>query len=132
MRAIISLFLFLAPVFSFYHPVPYFLENPCRMAALDPSPSSKKTKLFATSSLDVLSSHTVIVADTGDVDAIRAQRPTDATTNPSLIYKAAIMPAYEGLVKTSLAYGKGDLGKTMDKLAVAFGKEIAGIVPGNV
>jgi transaldolase len=52
---------------------------------------------------------TVCVADTGDVDAIKRLKPQDATTNPSLIYKAATMPQYAKLVDDAVAYGKGDL-----------------------
>ena len=52
---------------------------------------------------------TVVVADTGDVDAIKRLKPQDATTNPSLIYKAATMEQYAKLVDDAVAYGKGDL-----------------------
>ena len=48
--------------------------------------------------LDSLKKYTTVVADTGDIDAIRQHRPQDATTNPSLLYKAAQMPAYRHLV----------------------------------
>lgn len=75
---------------------------------------------------------TVIVADTGDVDSIKRLKPQDATTNPSLIYKAATMSQYAKLVDDAVAYGKGDLETVMDKLAVNFGAEITKIVPGYV
>ena len=52
--------------------------------------------------------YTIVVADTGDVDAIERLKPQDATTNPSLIYKAAQMPQYSKLVDDAVAYGKGD------------------------
>ena len=65
------------------------------------------------SQLDVLKSMTVIVADTGDIEAIRKFKPQDATTNPSLIYKAAIMEEYSSLVDDAVAYGKGDLSTIM-------------------
>lgn len=85
------------------------------------------------SALDDLKGMTTVVADTGDVDSIRAFTPTDATTNPSLIYAAAQMPQYRHLVDDAIAYGKnkgGDvLSQTMDKLAVNFGCEILKIVP---
>lgn len=84
------------------------------------------------SQLDQLKEYTIVVADTGDVDAIKRLAPQDATTNPSLLYKAAQMPQYESLVKDAVAYGKGDLGLVMDKLAVNFGTEITKIVPGYV
>jgi transaldolase len=84
---------------------------------------------------------TILVADTGDVEAIRRLKPTDATTNPSLIYKAASLPQYKGLVEDAIAYGKRlpastsdkeRLAVTMDRLAVNFGTEITKIVPGYV
>lgn len=75
---------------------------------------------------------TTIVADTGDIEAIRKFKPEDATTNPSLIYKAATMTAYSSLVDDAIAYGKGDVSTVMDKLAVNFGIEITKIVPGYV
>jgi len=79
-----------------------------------------------------LKDFTVVVSDTGDVDAIKRLKPQDATTNPSLIYKAASMPQYAHLVDDAIAYGKGDLAVIMDKLAVNFGTEITKIVPGYV
>ncbi|CAB9504423.1 Transaldolase B [Seminavis robusta] len=75
---------------------------------------------------------TVVVADTGDVEAIKRLKPQDATTNPSLIYKAATMSQYAKLVDDAVAYGKGDVATVMDKLAVNFGAEITKIVPGYV
>jgi len=75
---------------------------------------------------------TTVVADTGDVNAIKKFSPQDATTNPSLIYKAAMMADYASIVDDAVAYGEGDLSVTMDKLAVAFGTEISKIVPGYV
>lgn len=79
-----------------------------------------------------LKEYTIVVADTGDVDAIKRLKPQDATTNPSLIYKAATMTQYETLVDDAISYGKGDLSLVMDKLAVNFGTEITKIVPGYV
>jgi len=79
-----------------------------------------------------LKDFTVVVSDTGDVDAIKRLKPQDATTNPSLIYKAASMPQYAHLVDDAIAYGKGDLAVIMDKLAVNFGTEITKIFPGYV
>mmetsp|Transcript_44414 Transcript_44414/g.65912 ORF Transcript_44414/g.65912 Transcript_44414/m.65912 type:complete len:313 (-) Transcript_44414:202-1140(-) len=84
------------------------------------------------SQFDQLKEHTIVVADTGDVDAINRLKPQDATTNPSLIYKAAVMPEYQKLVDDAIKYGKGDLALVMDKLAVNFGIEITKIVPGYV
>jgi len=54
-------------------------------------------------SLDQLKRHTIIVADTGDIDSIARNKPQDATTNPSLIAKAAQMPQYADLVKEAIA-----------------------------
>ena len=73
---------------------------------------------------------TTVVADTGDFNAIKKFAPQDATTNPSLIYKAATMEEYAHIIDEAVAYGEGDLSVTMDKLAVAFGTEITKIVPG--
>lgn len=86
--------------------------------------------------LEQLKMMTTVVADTGDINSIKAYAPTDATTNPSLIYAAAQMPEYQHLVDAAVAYGKqssGDkaeqLTNTIDKLFVAFGVEILKIVP---
>lgn len=56
-----------------------------------------------------LKKFTICVADTGDVEAIKKVKPQDATTNPSLIYKAATMEQYADLVDDAISYGKGDL-----------------------
>mmetsp|Transcript_12361 Transcript_12361/g.31163 ORF Transcript_12361/g.31163 Transcript_12361/m.31163 type:complete len:324 (+) Transcript_12361:154-1125(+) len=81
---------------------------------------------------DQLLEHTIVVADTGDVDAIEKIKPQDATTNPSLITKAAVMPAYSKLIDDAVEGGKGDLSLAMDKVSVNFGIEITKIVPGYV
>lgn len=75
---------------------------------------------------------TTVVADTGDFNAIKKFSPQDATTNPSLVYKAAMMEEYAHIVDEAVASGEGDLSVTMDKLAVGFGTEITKIVPGYV
>jgi transaldolase len=82
---------------------------------------------------------TVVVADTGDIEAVRRLKPQDCTTNPTLLLKAAEMPAYEGLVGDALAWGRrqsgsreGVVAAVCDRLAIAFGAELAGIVPGRV
>jgi transaldolase len=88
--------------------------------------------------LDSLRRHTVVVADTGDIDAIRQHRPEDATTNPSLLLKAAQQPAYRELVDRALDdAGSGAAGAArttafLDRLAVNFGCEILKIIPGRV
>src|SRR5215207_10167430 len=89
--------------------------------------------------LESLKRMTVVVADTGDIEAIARYMPRDATTNPSLLYAAARMPQYQNLVEDALAFGDregGDraarLTATLDKLSVNFGCEILKIVPGRV
>ncbi len=89
--------------------------------------------------LDSLKRYTVVVADTGDIDAIRRHTPQDATTNPSLLLKAAQQPQYRGLVDDALADaarvaapGEARTEAFMDRLAVGFGREILQIVPGRV
>jgi len=85
-----------------------------------------------------LAKFTVIVADTGDIDQIKKYKPTDATTNPSLLFKAAGQSQYQHLVEDAVKYGlkngdgKNALSLTMDRLSVNFGKEITKIVPGVV
>jgi transaldolase len=79
--------------------------------------------------LESLRSMTTVVADTGDIEAIRLHKPTDATTNPSLILAAAKMPEYSSLIDDAISKASGDLDLAMDELAVAFGAEILGIVP---
>uniref|UniRef100_A0A7S2H6Z4 Transaldolase n=2 Tax=Helicotheca tamesis TaxID=374047 RepID=A0A7S2H6Z4_9STRA len=101
------------------------------MAGEEEEPSAKKQKTGSTQ-LEQLKEVTTIVADTGDIEAIRKFKPQDATTNPSLIYKAAMMEEYSHLVDDAVKYGKGDVEVIMDKLAVNFGAEITKIVPGYV
>ena len=89
--------------------------------------------------LEQLKSLTTVVADTGDIDAIRRYRPQDATTNPTLLLKAATLPAYQEHVKAALAFGK-QLGRgqtdtlhhATDMLSVLIGKEILGLIPGRI
>ncbi len=89
--------------------------------------------------LEQLKSMTTIVADTGDIEAIRHHRPQDATTNPSLLLKAATLPEYVPLIVDSIAWAKaqsGDRGQqvrdAMDKLAVGAGLEVLKSIPGRV
>ncbi len=87
------------------------------------------------SKLEQLKSMTTIVADTGDMESIRAFQPTDCTTNPTLILKAAQMDAYAHLVDEAINWGrKGGkvAGQVTDRLAVNFGAELSKIVPGRV
>lgn len=90
-------------------------------------------------SLNQLKQHTVVVADTGDIDAIAQHTPQDATTNPSLLFKAAQMPQYNDLVDeaiTTACAGKTRRGELVDaiidQLSVNFGCRILSIVPGRV
>ena len=84
-------------------------------------------------SLDALKQSTVIVADTGDFQAIQAYVPRDATTNPTLILKAAQKPEYAGLVSQTLQqHAQASLSEKVDHLLVRFGTEILSIVPGRV
>ena len=92
--------------------------------------------------LDQLSAMTVVVADTGEIDAIRQFTPRDATTNPSLILAAAQIPAYNELIDRSLRESRQVIGseaaaeevvkEALDEISVTFGKEILKIVPGRV
>ena len=87
------------------------------------------------SKLDQLKSMTTIVADTGDIDSIKAFHPTDCTTNPSLILKAASMPQYKHLVDEAIVWGRSHnavSSEITDRLAVNFGVELTKIVPGRV
>jgi transaldolase len=95
-----------------------------------------------TNLLDQLATMTVVVADTGDIDAIRQFTPRDATTNPSLILAAAQIPTYQSLIDRSLRESRAVIGETapvedvvaeaLDEISVTFGKEILHIVPGRV
>jgi transaldolase len=95
------------------------------------------TEKAMTSQLDALRQHSVIVADTGDIDAIAQFRPQDATTNPSLILKAAQDARYAHIVQAAIAAAgarsaDGWLDAVMENLFVGFGDEILGLVPGRV
>lgn len=91
-----------------------------------------------TSKLEQLKQFTDVVADTGDIEAIRLYKPLDATTNPSLVYKAAQMPQYQDLLTASINASKGitnsaqQLSAACDHLAVGIGLEILKIVPGRI
>lgn len=89
--------------------------------------------------LDALKRSTTVVADTGDIESIARYKPQDATTNPSLLFQAAQQKPYAHLVEQALAkadeQGNDHAAQTeafMDKLFVAFGREILKIVPGRV
>lgn len=89
--------------------------------------------------LDALKQRTVIVADSGDIDSIMAYQPEDATTNPSLIYKAAQLPQYQTLITDAVAAVKsrhpqvqGQVAAIADYLAVSIGALILKNVPGRI
>ena len=92
--------------------------------------------------LDQLAAMTVVVADTGDIDAIKQFTPRDATTNPSLILAAAQIPTYQDLIDRSLKESREVMGadasaeqvvrEALDEICVTFGREILKIVPGRV
>src|ERR1700739_4593818 len=92
--------------------------------------------------LEQLRKYTTVVADTGDIEAMEKFKPTDATTNPSLITAAAQMPQYQPIVDGVLKDAKKKLGEdakdedvakeAFKHLAIAFGKQILAIVPGRV
>jgi len=92
--------------------------------------------------LEQLRTYTVVVADTGDIEAMEKFRPQDATTNPSLITAAAQMPQYQPIVDGVLLAARKELGASatdqavanlaFQRLAIAFGQKILAIVPGRV
>jgi len=92
--------------------------------------------------LEQLRNYTVVVADTGDIEAMEKFRPQDATTNPSLITTAAQLPQYQPIVDGVLKDARNELGEgatdkavanlAFQRLAIAFGKKILAIVPGRV
>ena len=100
---------------------------------MNPTASAPPTQL------DQLKQFTKVVADTGDFATLKEFAPQDATTNPSLILKAAQMPEYRHLLDAAIANnrncglaGKALLNRIVDDLLVAFGTEILKIVPGRV
>lgn len=91
------------------------------------------------SQLDELRKVTVVVADTGDIEAMKLYKPEDATTNPSLILSASALPQYAPLIEDAVAYAKAQsddkdqqLIDAEDKLAVNIGLEILKLVPGRI
>lgn len=92
-----------------------------------------------TNKLEQLKAITTVVADTGDIDAMRRFKPIDATTNPSLLLKAAALPRYRTLLENARVFAY-DLGGTEaeqlthcnDRFAVDVGSEILGIIPGRI
>jgi transaldolase len=79
--------------------------------------------------LDQLKKYTIVVADTGDFEQLKQYAPTDATTNPSLIFSASEQPQYRALLQSAVAKGKKN---ALDQVFVNFGLEILKIIPGRV
>lgn len=87
------------------------------------------------SKLESLKQHTLIVADTGDIEAIRTLQPVDATTNPSLLLKAAEQESYSPLLDRVIAEATGSadpVTEACDRFAVAVGSEIIKLIPGRI
>ncbi|MEJ2419709.1 MAG: transaldolase, partial [Exilibacterium sp.] len=85
--------------------------------------------------LEQLKQFSAVVADTGDIEAIRQYQPLDATTNPSLLFKAAQLPQYQPYLDEAITWGRGQkdpLSAAADKFAVTIGCEILKTVPGRV
>jgi len=89
--------------------------------------------------IDALKRHTIVVADSGDIEAIARYQPQDATTNPSLLFQAARQPRYQGLVEDAVDFARHQPGDQeartaacLDRLLVNFGCEILKLIPGRV
>jgi transaldolase len=82
--------------------------------------------------LQSLSQHSLVVADTGDIEAVAKWKPQDATTNPSLLLASAEDPRFRHLVDNAIKEARGDAALAMDGLAVQFGREILRHVRGRV
>jgi transaldolase len=103
------------------------------------APASQPAAPALTSQLDQLKQFTTVVADTGDFESMRAFQPRDATTNPSLILQAVTKPQYLPILdrviadrKSSGLTGSRQIEDIIDRVLVAFGREILAIVPGRV
>lgn len=95
--------------------------------------------LFMRNKLEQLRDMTTLVADTGELDAIKKHLPTDATTNPSLILSASLKPEYQFLIEEAIQWGKKQASSSkdvlehiVDKIFINFGLEILKIIPGRV
>ena len=97
-------------------------------------PTPLPTPAPVTSQLDQLRQLSAVVADTGDIEAIARFKPMDATTNPSLLLKAAGLPAYASHIDAAVAAATGDdkVGDAGDRLAVAIGGEILKLYVGGI
>ena len=97
------------------------------------------TAASSPSKLQQLRELSVVVADTGDFDAVKRLRPVDCTTNPTLVRKALDLPVYAEAIETELAWARTQSGDTqalveevVDRLTIAVGAALAGLVPGRV
>ena len=97
------------------------------------------TPIHRSGKLDQLKSVSTVVADTGEIEEIKRHRPVDATTNPSLLLKAAQMDEYAPVIEEVIAGAKGSSGNTeeivkdvVDRVAIKFGAEILKLIPGRV
>lgn len=111
----------------------------CNPFRIDFSGRESKIILMAISTLSQLKQFTTVVADTGDFESIRKYAPQDATTNPTLILKAATQPEYRPLLDKAIAENRSSglpaaalYSKILDEVLVAFGQKILEIVPGRV
>ena len=102
-------------------------------------PAARILTALKMNQLDQLKKHTIVVADTGDFEAMKAFKPQDATTNPSLILAASQKPEYRSLVDQAVAEhrksklsGEKLVAAIMDRILILFGLEILKIVPGRV
>jgi transaldolase len=93
----------------------------------------------APSKLQQLRELSVVVADTGDYDAVKRLRPVDCTTNPTLVRKALDLPVYADAIEKELAWARTQSGdrnalvkEVVDRLTIAVGTALAGLVPGRV
>jgi transaldolase len=82
--------------------------------------------------LEQLKAMTTVVADSGDVDSIKALNPVDATTNPSLILQAARLPQYQSLIDSAISKSSNNIDYVCDQLIVNFGCEILKHIPGRI
>jgi transaldolase len=97
------------------------------------------TPIHRSGKLDQLKSVSTVVADTGEIEEIKRHRPVDATTNPSLLLKAAQMDEYAPVIEEVIAGAKGSSGNAeeivkdvVDRVAIKFGAEILKLIPGRV
>src|SRR5690606_4949424 len=98
------------------------------------APPFPRPQADMSSQLEQLRSLSTVVADTGDIEAIARFKPMDATTNPSLLFKAASLPAYAGHLDQAVAAASGSgeakVADAGDRLSVAIGGEILKLIPG--